>query len=51
MMTEFMELKEFANANGLRHVLAEIERIVDNWERLANETGRSRNQSWQMQIA
>ena len=35
-MTEFMELKEPASAGGLRHVIVQIERLTDNWERLAN---------------
>ena len=34
IMTEFMRLKELANASGLRHLTLEIERITDNWERL-----------------
>ena len=35
-MTEFIKLKEPANAGGLRHLMAEVERITDNWERIAN---------------
>ena len=37
IMTEFMRLKEPANASGLRHLTLEIERITDNWERLSNK--------------
>ena len=37
IMTECMRLKEPANASGLRHLTLEIERITDNWERLASK--------------
>ena len=38
LMTEFMKLKEQANASGLRHIMVEVERITDNWERCANKS-------------
>ena len=38
IMTEFMRLKEPANATGLRHLTLEIERLTDNWERVSNRT-------------
>ena len=31
-----MMLKEPANAAGLRHITIDIERLIDNWERLSN---------------
>lgn len=36
LVTECMKLKEPGNAGGLKHIIAEIDRISCNWERLAN---------------
>lgn len=36
LMTEFLKLKELASAGGLRHIIAEIERMTDHWEMVAN---------------
>ena len=38
IMTEFIRLKEPANATGLRHLTLEIERIIDSWDRVSNRT-------------
>ena len=37
IMTEFMRLKEPADASGPRHFTLEIERLTDTWERLAGK--------------
>ena len=37
LMPEFMSIKRPASAAGLRSLTIEIERITDNWERLANK--------------
>lgn len=37
LMTEFMSIKAPADAKGIRNVMLEIERIIDQWERLADK--------------
>ena len=36
LMTESMKFQELATPGGLRHIVSEIERITDNWERVAS---------------